>query len=119
MTYLCLGVCGKCLAHLRFLKFDFHSISHLFAPNLGITIVWTISIRSMTCFYSVSNFSESSLHKPNSKKNKLRCTNEQPQRGDMSIETTYPQDISPSGAICLFHQKIVQTLVGINIWSKK
>lgn len=36
MTYLCLGVCGKCLAHLRFLKFDFHSISHLFAPNLGI-----------------------------------------------------------------------------------
>ncbi len=41
----------------------------------------------LTCFQSVSDFSQRSLCQTNSEKNKFGCTDVQPQQGGMSIET--------------------------------
>ncbi len=66
------------------------------------TIVWTISVRGMTCFQSVSDFSQRFSRQPNSEKNKLGCTKAQPQRGEMSIEQIYPPGGKPQrGEMCI------------------
>lgn len=43
----------------------------------------------MPDFQRISDFSESSLHKRNSQKNKHRWTKKQSRRDEMSIETAY------------------------------
>ena len=67
-----------------------------------LTIVWTISVRFMPDFQCISDFSQSSLHKRNSQKNKRNCIKSQSRRDEMSIETVYLPSPKPRrGEMCI------------------
>ena len=66
-----------------------------------ITKVWTVLSRSGAVSTAFCVFSSHYSHKRNSEKNKRRCSHTQPRRGDMSIETLSPAQLSPVGAACL------------------